>query len=184
MPSAGPAPARPGYDERLGVPLRWWALATMFTASVLVAFLVATPLWVALTVAGVLALAVVALFVGYGAARVRVGDGELRAGRARIPVAALGEVQTLDAESARLLAGRDADARAYLLIRPYLRRAVRVEVVDPTDPTPYWLVATRRPDLLAAALSAARAPMRQPVRPRHRPRRWEHPQDQHPVRGG
>ena len=31
------------YDERLGVPLRWWALATMFLASMLLAFLVATP---------------------------------------------------------------------------------------------------------------------------------------------
>ena len=63
----------------------------------------------------------------------------------------------LDAETTRLLAGRQADARAYLLLRPYLRRSVRVDVVDPADPTPYWLLATRHPDRLAAALSAARA---------------------------
>jgi hypothetical protein len=30
---------------------------------------------------------------------------------------------------------------------------VRVEVVDPQDPTPYWLVSTRRPDDLARALT-------------------------------
>ena len=46
--------------------------------------------------------------------------------------------------------GRDADARAYLLLRPYLKRAVRVEITDPADPTPYWLVSTRHPDELAA----------------------------------
>ena len=46
----------------------------------------------------------------------------------------------------------DADARAYLLLRPYLKRAVRVEIADPADPTPYWLVATRHPETLAAAL--------------------------------
>jgi hypothetical protein len=163
MPPA-PAPAPQGYDERLSVPLRWWALATMFLASLLIAFLVATPVWVALGGTIVLVLAVVTVFVSYGSARVTVADGTLRAGRARIPVSALGEVQTLDAESARLLAGRHADARAYLLIRPYLRRAVRVDVADPADPAPYWLVATRRPDRLAAALAAAR---------KH-----------HPVRGG
>ena len=41
-------PPGPSYDERLAVPLRWWALATMFWASVLLAFLVSTPAWVAL----------------------------------------------------------------------------------------------------------------------------------------
>ncbi|HET9827488.1 MAG TPA: DUF3093 domain-containing protein [Nocardioidaceae bacterium] len=153
MPPASTAPGRQGYDERLGVPWRWWALATMFAASVLVAFLVATPVWVALGVTGILVLGLVTVFMSYGSARVTVADGVLRAGRARIPLSALGDVQVLDVESARLLAGRNADARAYLLIRPYLRRAVRVEVVDPADPAPYWMVATRRPDRLAGALT-------------------------------
>lgn len=153
-------PGAPAYDERLGVPLRWWALATMFLASVLIAFLVATPPWVALASVAVLLGLLVAVFVGYGAARVTVSDGVLRAGRARISVRHIGAVQPLDAESARLLAGRDADARAYLLIRPYLRRAVRVDIEDPRDPTPYWLVATRHPDRLSACLAAARAEAR------------------------
>jgi hypothetical protein len=144
------------HDERLGVPLRWWALATMFVASLLLALLVATPLWVALAGTAVLVAAVLALFVGYGAARVAVRDGVLVAGRARIPVALTGDATALDPEGTRRLAGRDADARAYLLIRPYLRHAVRVDVADPADPTPYWLVSTRHPARLVAALAAAR----------------------------
>lgn len=150
-----PQPA--AYDERLRVPLRWWALGTMFVASLLLAFLVALPLWLALAGTGVLVVLWTGLFVSYGAARITVRDGVLSAGRARIPVAQLGPAEALDAESTRLLAGREADARAYLLIRPYLRRSVRVAVADPADPTPYWLLATRHPDRLAAALSAARA---------------------------
>jgi hypothetical protein len=142
------------YDERLGVPLRWWALATMFVASMLLALLVATPLWVALTGTAVLLVAVLALFGGYGAARVCVRDGVLTAGRARISVDHVGSVEALDAEATRRLAGRDADARAYLLLRPYLKRAVRVEITDPADPAPYWLVSTRRPEELVSALSA------------------------------
>jgi hypothetical protein len=63
--------------------------------------------------------------------------------------------EALDAEAARRAAGVEADARAYLLLRPYLTRAVRVQVVDPADPTPYWLVSTRRPRTLAAVLSEA-----------------------------
>jgi hypothetical protein len=157
--SSQPAP-EPSYDERLGVPLRWWALATMFLATVLVAFLVATPLWVALAVTGALTALVAGLFVSYGAARVSVHDGELTAGRAHVPVALLGEATALGPDERRRVAGVDADARAYLLLRPYLLSAVRVEVVDPSDPTPYWLVSTRRPAQLVAALSAARAATR------------------------
>ena len=144
------------YDERLGVPLRWWALATMFLATLLLAFLVATPAWVAFTATGVLVAMVAGLFVGYGAARVSVRDGVFHAGRAQIAVPLLGEVTALDAQARHRLAGVDADARAYLLLRPYLRRAVRVDIADPADPAPYWLVSTRRPAQLVAALSAAR----------------------------
>lgn len=143
------------YDERLNVPLRWWVQATMFLATVWLAFIVALPPALAWGATGVLTGAVVALFLGYGAARVRVDGGVFQAGPARIPVAMLADPVALDAEATRLLAGRDANAHAYLLLRPYLKRAVRVEVTDPADPVPYWLVSTRRPEELAAALVVA-----------------------------
>jgi hypothetical protein len=149
-------PTPTSYDERLGVPVRWWALAAVFMATVLVAFLVSTPTWVALAGTAVLVALVAAVLVGYGRARIRVSDGVLQAGRARIPLRQVGRVQALGAEAARLQAGRDADARAYLLIRPYLRRAVRIDIDDPADPTPYWLVGTRHADRLAAVLVGAR----------------------------
>lgn len=148
---------RPRYDERLGVPLRWWAVLTTFLATLLIAFLVATPLWLALVATGVcLALAGVVL-VSYGAARIVVDDDTLRAGRARIPLAVLGTPVPLDAPASRRLAGMDADARAYLLLRPYIQRSVQVAVADPGDPTPYWLISTRRPEELAEAIESARA---------------------------
>jgi len=140
------------YDERLGVPLRWWALATMFLASVLLAFLVSTPTWVALLATGVLVALVLGVFLGYGAARISVREGVLVAGRARIGLEHVGEVEALGREATRQLAGRDADARAYLLLRPYLRRSVRVAIEDPADPAPYWLLSTRHPQRLVAAL--------------------------------
>jgi hypothetical protein len=143
------------YDERLHVPLRWWVQATMFLASIWLAFVVALPATVAWAATAVLGTVVVALFLGYGAARVRVEDGVLHAGRARIPVSMLASPTPLDPEQTRLLAGRHANAHAYHLLRPYLKRSVRVEVTDPADPAPYWLVSTRRPDELAGALAAA-----------------------------
>lgn len=144
------------YDERLYVSLRWWVQATMFLATFWLAFIVALSPAVAWAATGVLLGGTVLLFLGYGAARVSVEDGTLLAGRARIPVHLLSDPVPLDAEDTRRLAGRDADVQAYLLLRPYLKRSVRVTVEDPEDPTPYWLVSTRHPDRLAAAISSAR----------------------------
>ena len=36
---------------------------------------------------------------------------------------------------------------------PYLKRAVQVEITDPADPAPYWLISTRHPDELARVLT-------------------------------
>ncbi len=141
-----------GHHERLSVPLRWWVQGTMLIATFWLAFVVATPAVVAWSATAVLVLAMVALFRGYGSPRVEVEDGWLRAGRARIPGEFLGGAEPLDPAATRRVAGPDADARAYLLIRPYLKRAVRVTVCDDRDPAPYWLLSTRDPEHLAAAI--------------------------------
>jgi len=148
------------YDERLSVPLRWWVQGTMLVASFWLAVVVALPPVAAWIATGVAMALLAALLLGFGAARVQVGDGELRAGRARIGAEHLGTSTALDPEASRRLAGVEADARAYLLVRPYLKRAVRVEIRDPADPTPYWLIGTRHPERLAAALADLIAPSR------------------------
>lgn len=149
-----PTSRSPAYRERLGVPLRWWVQGTMLVASLWLALVVAVPGTVAWPVTAVATAALVAALAGYGSAVVEVGDGRFRAGRAVIGAHHLGAAEALGPEEARLVAGRDADARAYLLLRPYTAHAVRVAVLDPRDPTPYWLVSTRHPDALASALTA------------------------------
>ena len=138
--------------ERLSVPFRWWVQGTMLVATFWLAFVVATPGVVAWSATAVLLLVMTGLFLSYGAPRVEVADGWLRAGRARISGEYLGDATPLDAAETRRVAGPGADARAYLLLRPYLSRAVRVTVRDERDPTPYWLVSTRDPEHLAAAI--------------------------------
>jgi hypothetical protein len=140
------------HHERLSVPLRWWVQGTMLVATFWLAFVVSTPALVAWSATGVLLLAMVALLGGYGSPRVDVQDGWLRAGRARISGEFLVGAEPLDPDTTRRVAGREADARAFLLLRPYLKRAVRVTVRDQRDPTPYWLVSTRDPEHLAAAI--------------------------------
>ena len=141
------------YSERLTVPLRWWVQATMLLATLWLAFAVALPLWAASAAAGGLLLVCYAFFAWIGFVRIAVEDGVLHAGTAHIGLEHLGSCEPLGPEDTRRVLGRDADARAFLVTRPYLKRAVRVAVADPSDPTPYWMLSTRRPDRLAAALT-------------------------------
>lgn len=154
MSSPGSDGETVAYTERLGVPLRWWVQGTMLVASLWLALVVAVPGVVPWIVTGAALALLAAALVSYGSARIKVEDGVLHAGRAHIDTSLLGAVTALDADQTRRAAGMEADARAFLVLRPYLKRAVKVHLDDPADPTPYWLVSSRHPDRLAAALQA------------------------------
>lgn len=146
------------YAERLGVPLRWWVQGFMFTASLWLAVIVALPEPLAWGITAAAGAMIAGGFLVYGSVELVVADGAFRAGRAHIEARHLGAATALDAEQTRRTAGVEADARAYLLLRPYLKRAVKVEITDPADPAPYWLVSTRHPEELAGALTALTSP--------------------------
>ena len=103
----------------------------------------------------------IAIVLARSAERIVVTDGTdpgLGAGRAFLEAWHVGDVAVLDREACRQALGPNADARAYLAHRGWIGTAVKVSVQDPADPTPYWLISTRRPDDLAAALVAVRPP--------------------------
>ncbi|MGJ7418864.1 DUF3093 domain-containing protein [Streptomyces cinereoruber] len=154
-PESSASPAAPRFDERLTAPGSWWAIAGLLGLSGgLIMFPFGTvPMLGGLIVAAVLAGAAVS---SYGSARVRVVAGSLVAGDARIPVSALGAVEVLDAEEARAWRTHKADPRAFMLMRSYVPRAVRIEITDPADPTPYVYLSSREPEELAAAVDAVR----------------------------
>jgi hypothetical protein len=61
-------------------------------------------------------------------------------------------------DAARIERGTGLDARAFLVIRGWIRDVVRVPITDVADPAPYWLVSTRHPEQLAAAINGSRRP--------------------------
>ena len=80
-------------------------------------------------------------------------DGkDLRIDRAHIDIKYLGEATILDSSAMRLLRTRDADPAAYLAIRFWIPKGVKITVVDPRDPTPYWLITSKRGEEIAALL--------------------------------
>jgi hypothetical protein len=141
------------YRERWVVPWWWWpaaaGLATLVAAE-LHSGAPGTRAW--LPYAVLLPLTLVLLGLG-SRGEVLVRDGVLRVPGARIELRHLGEAVPLDREQLRRQAGPMADRDAFLVSRPWLHGAVRVMVDDPDDDTPYWIVGTRDPAALLAALS-------------------------------
>jgi hypothetical protein len=143
------------YRERLLVPVSYWLLAVPS-----IAFLGAEAWFVAGGIVPPITLAVLSLIaaiflINWGSATIEVTGGVLRAGGDTLPLGEAGEVVALDEEQARLLRGPRADPAAHLFLRPYVKRAVYIGLADPADGVPYWLISTRHPDRLTAAIGQA-----------------------------
>jgi hypothetical protein len=141
------------YRERL-LPGPWTFISTalVIPASLLVFLPINTT--VGVIVAVVMYIACVAALIATSPI-IEVTDGEFHAGRARLPLANVGEATGYTQAEATLERGRHLDARAWLVIRGWVDPVVKVEVLDDRDPAPYWLVSTRKPSALIAAISSA-----------------------------
>ena len=88
---------------------------------------------------------------------IEISNGQLLAGSARISVSLLGDAETLDRDALRAALGPGLDARSFLMVRGYIHSGVRISLVDPSDPTPQWILTTRRPEDLLTALRVAQS---------------------------
>ncbi|WP_407984092.1 DUF3093 domain-containing protein [Prescottella defluvii] len=151
----------PIYSERLWVPLWWWP-AGLFIAGLLAAeihmgspgvrawlpyvLLFPFPVWALLWVSRLR----IEVFDG--------PDGELRVGRAHLPLSVIARTATIPPSAKSAAMGRQLDPAAYVQNRSWIKQTVLIVLDDPEDPTPYWLVSTRRPADLLAAIGRGTAP--------------------------
>lgn len=81
-------------------------------------------------------------------------DGQLlKIDKAKIDRKYLGKATVLDKSAMRLLRTRDADPAAYLAIKFWEPAGVRIDINDPRDKTPYWLITSKRGEEIAALLN-------------------------------
>lgn len=119
--------------------------AAMFPLGIVVAVTVGLAVGIAVTLA-----------LAWTPPEVRVERAGLFAGKAFLEAEHIGQVEPLDAAATRLALGPELRGDAWLLHRSWVPTAVRVHVRDEADTTPYWVVSTRRPAELAAALVTCR----------------------------
>ena len=146
------------YRERLLVPVSYWLLAIPVVLSLgAEAYFFVDGIIPPLVIVALYAI-VAAFLLHWNSATVEVTGAVLRAGKDTLALSDVGEVIALDEKQATALRGPRADPSAHLLLRPYLKRAVYVGLADPGEGVPYWMVATRHPEQLAAAIETARPP--------------------------
>jgi hypothetical protein len=144
------------YTERLRAPVSFWVLGEVS------ALIFASTVWAGFSVIVAIACYVVfcggcaAFLLSWGRASIEVSPGELRAGSLTLPLAQAGQVAPLDEAQTTALRGPRADPSAFMLTRPYLKRAVYIEVTGEHQERPYWLLGTGRPAELAAAIERSR----------------------------
>lgn len=150
------SPPGTGYEERLVPPVAVW-VAVLVVAGISAATLHSgAGGWRSVVPYAVLLPLAVGGLLASSRGRIRVADGVLHVPGARVPLAVVGGVVPLDREATRRVRGPLAEPRAFVSTRGWLSTSVRVQLEDPEDDTPYWLVGTRHPRELAAALEAAR----------------------------
>jgi hypothetical protein len=145
------------YRERLlPGPMIFVITALVIPASLLV--FLPINMTVGVICAAVLYTTCVVLLV-IGSPRIEVTDAMLVAGRARLPLPNIGDARGFTGTEATQQRGPKLDARAWLVIRGWISPVVKIDVNDASDPTPYWLVSTRHPADLVAALAQAKSPV-------------------------
>ena len=84
---------------------------------------------------------------------IEIDEQKVTVQRANIERIYIGKVTSLSKDAMRLLRTRDADPAAFLALKFWEPRGVRIDILDPRDPTPYWLVTSKRGDEIAALLN-------------------------------
>lgn len=141
---------QPRYLERLSVPVAWWLLAVPTVVTLGGYFFeVLNDPWPLVIMAGLGALSAVALLL-LGRPRIEMTGQVLSAGGSDLQLSSVTQVIALDERQTARLRGPRADPAAYLYSRPYLKQSVYLAVSD--QRVPYWLIGTRHPAELAAAV--------------------------------
>ncbi len=148
------------YRERLWVPWWWWLVGV--GASAVLAMEVnmgirGLPDWLPYVVLAVAACGVL-LWLSRTEVKV-VADGaqvELWAGSgnawAHLPASVVSRSAAVPRSAKSAALGRQLDPAAFVLHRTWVGPMVLVVLDDPDDPTPYWLVSSRAPEQVLAAL--------------------------------
>jgi len=149
----------PNFRERSQWPVWLWLFLVFLAASL------ALAVWAALGDTGVrwgtITMLVQVLGLLFASQKsvlnIEVTDRVLHVGDANIEVKYINEITELGSEDMRQVRGPLADPAAYLALRFWVSTGVKITIADPKDPTPYWLISSKKAHSLKSALLNAKS---------------------------
>jgi hypothetical protein len=146
-----PDGAKPVFKEVIRPP--FWLIAFIY----FLLFSMVLAIWAAFDNAAAINAFAISIVLGLvaiyrGTSTVEVSGGELKIRKAHIPVKYLNNPILIDKRGFVLQRTRLADPAAYLATTFWITEGVKVNLIDERDPTPYWLISTRRGAELKRAL--------------------------------
>lgn len=129
--------------EVIGWPIRVWLLIFILNFAILLAVGVALTdreiliLFVALT-------SLIVLLERKTRLTIVVNSSGISVNRSHIEKEFISGIQELSEREMRIERGVGLNSLAYIAIRFWVKGGIKIVLNDPRDPTPYWLVSTRR----------------------------------------
>ena len=144
-------PATDVYKERV-LPTVYFYIASITVPLSL--FLVALPFSEVVSISLALASIPLVLVLSWlGSPLIALNEQTLSIGQASIETKYLGKAEVVSPQEAFLERGVKLDSRAFTKFQIGVKQLVKIEIQDKQDPTPYWLIATRNPEVLAGLIN-------------------------------
>lgn len=140
------------FAERISWPVSLWAFLGVMVGSIFLTFWAPFNFLFASTVTIVF---IAALIYAHYKSRldIVVVNGWLYVGNAKIEMKYIKSAKELNKKQLLKIRGQSADPAAFNATRYWIKTGVKVELKDKADPTPYWLISSRKAKALADCLN-------------------------------
>jgi hypothetical protein len=139
------------FQENLRPPIRTLAFIYFLLGSIVIAIWAALPSPATL-IAFIASIFLLALAARSLSSKISVDDGVLTVGKANIETKYISNVILLDKIEMALERTVRIDPAAFLALKFWESKGVKIILQDERDSTPYWLITTKRGKELAAAI--------------------------------
>ena len=142
------------YEERV-LPSLGFFVAGLFLPAAL--FLISLPFGLELALVMAIGSYLIFFIASYLLApKINLANNVLQVSNTIITREHLGKASVVEGKDQFLERGQRLSTLAYTKFQIGVKGLVRIELNDEQDPTPYWLIATRHPEVLASHLNAKR----------------------------
>jgi hypothetical protein len=85
--------------------------------------------------------------------RITLTNEFLSVGKVQIETKFVGKAKEIHGPEVFIERGQLLDTRAFTRFQIGVKQLVKIEIADKQDPTPYWLIASRNPEVLAGLIN-------------------------------